>query len=71
MPMLILSGFYLMSMWYKRAEAQRRFSFFVSAATFAGAFGGLLATGIGHMDGIRGYHAYVLPHGSNADRPLT
>ncbi|KAF2831055.1 MFS general substrate transporter [Ophiobolus disseminans] len=50
--------FYLMSMWYKRDEAQRRFSFFVSAATFAGAFGGLLATGIGHMDGIRGYHAW-------------
>jgi sugar phosphate permease len=50
--------FYLMSMWYKRDEAQRRFSFFVSAATFAGAFGGLLATAIGHMDGIRGYHAW-------------
>jgi len=47
-----------MSMWYKRAEAQRRFSFFVSAATFAGAFGGLLATAIGNMDGIRGYHAW-------------
>jgi hypothetical protein len=47
-----------MSMWYKRAEAQKRFSFFVSAATFAGAFGGLLATAIGHMDGVRGYHAW-------------
>jgi MFS family permease len=45
-------------MWYKRLEAQRRFSFFVNAATFAGAFGGLLATGIGHMDGVRGYHAW-------------
>ncbi|KAF2870651.1 major facilitator superfamily domain-containing protein [Massariosphaeria phaeospora] len=50
--------FYLLSMWYKRLEAQRRFSFFVNAATFAGAFGSLLATGIGHMDGIRGYHAW-------------
>jgi MFS family permease len=45
-------------MWYKRLEAQRRFSFFVNAATFAGAFGGLLATGIGHMNGVRGYHAW-------------
>jgi MFS family permease len=51
-------GFYLMSMWYKRGEAQKRFSFFVSAATFAGAFGGLLATAIGHMNGVRGYHAW-------------
>lgn len=47
-----------MSMWYKRKEAQRRFSFFLCGATLAGAFGGLLATGIGHMDGIRGYHAW-------------
>jgi MFS family permease len=45
-------------MWYKRFEAQRRFSLFVNATTFAGAFGGLLATGIGHMNGIRGYHAW-------------
>ncbi|KAF2203994.1 MFS transporter [Delitschia confertaspora ATCC 74209] len=50
--------FYLMSMWYKREESQRRFSFFVCGATFAGAFGGLLATGIGHMNGIRGYNAW-------------
>src|SRR5689334_18762886 len=57
-PSVTMSGFYLMSMWYKRAEAQQRFSFFVSAATFAGAFGSLLATGIGHMNGMRGYHAW-------------
>ena len=55
---LTLKGFYLMSFWYKRVEAQRRFSFFVNAATFAGGFGSLLATGIGYMDGIRGYHAW-------------
>jgi hypothetical protein len=40
-------------MWYKRAEAQKRFSFFTGFATLAGAFGGLLATAIGNMDGIR------------------
>jgi MFS family permease len=51
-------AFYIMSMWYKRNEAQRRFSFFVGGATFAGAFGGLLATAIGHMDGVNGYHAW-------------
>ncbi|KAJ5775706.1 uncharacterized protein N7511_000717 [Penicillium nucicola] len=47
--------FYLMGMWYKRSEAQKRFSFFFSSTSLAGAFGGLLASGIGKMDGIRGY----------------
>ncbi|PVI02175.1 MFS transporter-like protein [Periconia macrospinosa] len=50
--------FYLLSMWYKRSEAQKRFSFFTNASTFGGAFGGLLASGIGHMDGVRGWHAW-------------
>ncbi|KAK2787353.1 hypothetical protein FQN52_007257 [Onygenales sp. PD_12] len=47
--------FYLMGMWYKRSEAQKRFSFFFSSTTLAGAFGGLLASGIGKMDGMNGY----------------
>lgn len=55
----VFSGcFYLMSMWYKRWEAQKRFTFFFSGASFAGAFGGLLASAIGKMDGIRGYSAW-------------
>lgn len=41
-------------MWYKRSEAQKRFSFFFSSTTLAGAFGGLLASGLGKMDGVRG-----------------
>lgn len=45
-------------MWYKRLEAQKRFSLFFNAASFAGAFGGLLASAIGKMDGIRGYSAW-------------
>jgi len=45
-------------MWYKSSEAQRRFSFFFSAASFAGAFGGLLASAIGKLESIRGYHAW-------------
>ena len=45
-------------MWYKRIEAQRRFSFFFGSTTLAGAFGSLLASAIGKMDGIRGYHAW-------------
>ncbi|DAA77124.1 TPA_exp: putative MFS transporter [Trichophyton benhamiae CBS 112371] len=50
--------FYLMGMWYKRSEAQKRFSFFFSSTTLAGAFGGLLASGIGKMGGLRGYNGW-------------
>ena len=55
---LYQSGFYLIGMWYKRSEAQRRYSFFFSSTTLAGAFGGLLAAAIGKMDGIRGYKGW-------------
>lgn len=41
-------------MWYKRHECGLRMAIFFSAATAAGAFGGLLARGIGEMDGIGG-----------------
>ncbi|KAK5001704.1 High-affinity nicotinic acid transporter, partial [Cryomyces antarcticus] len=47
--------FYLIGMWYKRSEAQKRYSFFFSSTTLAGAFGGLLASAIGKMDYMRGY----------------
>ncbi|TVY16003.1 MFS transporter prlL [Lachnellula arida] len=50
--------FYLIGMWYKRSEAQRRYSFFFSSTTLAGAFGGLLASAIGKMDGMRGYRGW-------------
>ncbi len=42
----------------KRSEAQRRYSFFFSSTTLAGAFGGLLASAIGKMDGLRGYKGW-------------
>lgn len=58
MHQLIHPGFYLMSMWYRPLEAQKRFSFFFNATSFAGAFGGLLASAIGKMDGVHGYHAW-------------
>ncbi|KAF2490958.1 MFS general substrate transporter [Lophium mytilinum] len=50
--------FYLIGMWYRRHEAQRRYSFFFSSTTLAGAFGGLLASAIGKMDGMRGYKGW-------------
>jgi MFS family permease len=51
-------SFYLIGMWYRRHEAQRRFTFFFASTTLAGAFGGLLASAIGKMDGMRGYRAW-------------
>ncbi|KAJ3490285.1 hypothetical protein NLI96_g1532 [Meripilus lineatus] len=50
--------FYLLAMWYRREEAQKRYTFFFCSTTLAGAFGGLLASAIGKMDGIRGYRGW-------------
>jgi len=45
--------FYL-SLWYRKQDAAQRLAIFFSAATIAGAFGGLLAYGIERMEGIGG-----------------
>jgi len=45
--------FYI-TMWYRRHECGLRMALFFSAATLAGAFGGLLARGIAEMDGVGG-----------------
>ncbi|KAI9695979.1 MAG: hypothetical protein M1820_008320 [Bogoriella megaspora] len=47
-------SFYLISFWYERAEAQKRFTVYWSSVIIAGAFGGLLATGISKMNGVHG-----------------
>ncbi|KAG0650113.1 putative transporter [Hyphodiscus hymeniophilus] len=49
--------FYL-SMWYKRREVLYRVALFFSAASLAGAFGGILAYGIGFMDGVGDYKGW-------------
>ena len=49
--------FYL-SMWYKRNERQYRIALFFSAASLAGAFGGILAYGIGFMKGVGGLNGW-------------
>ncbi|KAK5076092.1 High-affinity nicotinic acid transporter [Lithohypha guttulata] len=51
-------SFYLISMWYVRAEAQKRYTFFFASTSLAGAFGGLLASAIGKMDGLSGYRGW-------------
>ncbi|KAL6248610.1 hypothetical protein RBB50_004865 [Rhinocladiella similis] len=45
---------YLLTIWYKRYEVMRRMAFFYASASLSGAFSGLLAYGIQHMDGISG-----------------
>ncbi|KAJ3532550.1 hypothetical protein NMY22_g7699 [Coprinellus aureogranulatus] len=49
--------FYL-SLWYRRRDAATRLAIFFSAATIAGAFGGLLAWCIEHMEGIAGLYGW-------------
>ena len=49
---------YLISMYYKRYELQWRFNIFFTGSILAGSFSGLLAYGIAHMDGIRGYSGW-------------
>jgi MFS family permease len=43
--------FYI-TLWYRRHECGLRMAIFFSAATLAGAFGGLLARGIAEMEGV-------------------
>ncbi|KAH7407991.1 major facilitator superfamily domain-containing protein [Cadophora sp. MPI-SDFR-AT-0126] len=45
---------YYITLWYPRHETGFRIAFFFSAATAAGAFGGLLAAAIGKMAGLGG-----------------
>lgn len=47
-------SFYLISFWYKHEEAQKRFTVYISSVILSSAFGGLLASGIANMDGVRG-----------------
>ncbi|KAL8787402.1 MAG: hypothetical protein Q9195_007777 [Heterodermia aff. obscurata] len=48
-------SYYLISFWYKREEAQKRFTFYWCSVLTASAFGGLLASAIAKMDGVGGY----------------
>jgi MFS family permease len=49
---------YYLSMWYKRNERQYRVALFFSAASLAGAFGGILAFAIAKMNHIGGYQGW-------------
>lgn len=49
---------YYLTMWYCRHEIQLRQAMFFSAASIAGAFSGLLAYGISHMNGVGGLEGW-------------
>ncbi|KIJ13103.1 hypothetical protein PAXINDRAFT_117536 [Paxillus involutus ATCC 200175] len=49
---------YYIQLWYPRAERSTRIAIFFSAATVAGAFGGILAYFIEKMEGIGGLHGW-------------
>ncbi|KAF2689033.1 high-affinity nicotinic acid transporter [Lentithecium fluviatile CBS 122367] len=49
---------YYITQWYARHECGFRMAMFFSAATLAGAFGGILARGIAEMDGVAGIAAW-------------
>ena len=52
------NGNLLISLDYKRHELQWRFNLFFCAYIIAGAFSGLLAYAIAHMDGLAGYSGW-------------
>ncbi|MCJ1380519.1 hypothetical protein MMC17_003627 [Xylographa soralifera] len=47
-------SFYLLSFWYKREEAQKRFTWYWCSVLVSSAFGGLLASAIANMNGVGG-----------------
>ncbi|KAF2184677.1 high-affinity nicotinic acid transporter [Zopfia rhizophila CBS 207.26] len=50
---------YYITQWYCRHECGFRMAMFFSAATLAGAFGGILARGIAEMNGVSGIAAWA------------
>lgn len=49
---------YYLTFWYRTEERSIRVAFILASATLAGAFGGALAYGIGHMDQAGGLSAW-------------
>ncbi|XXG93773.1 hypothetical protein Hte_000022 [Hypoxylon texense] len=49
---------YYLTFWYKTDERSVRVAFILASATLAGAFGGAIAYGVGHMNQTRGLSAW-------------
>ena len=44
--------------WYKPSERATRMAIFSASVSLSGAFGGLIATGVGFMSGMGGLYGY-------------
>ncbi|KAH7308437.1 major facilitator superfamily domain-containing protein [Stachybotrys elegans] len=51
-------SYFILSMWYTPKELATRMAIFYGADTAAGAFSGVIAYGVGHLDGNHGYTAW-------------
>lgn len=51
-------SYFILSMWYTPAELATRMAIFYGANTAAGAFGGVIAYGVGNLDGVHGMQAW-------------
>ncbi|PBP16023.1 hypothetical protein BUE80_DR013171 [Diplocarpon rosae] len=49
---------YYLTFWYRTEERSIRVAFILASATLAGAFGGAIAYGVGHMNGAGGHSAW-------------
>lgn len=49
---------YYLTFWYRTEERSIRVAFILASATLAGAFGGAVAYGVGHMNGTQGLSAW-------------
>lgn len=49
---------YFITFWYKSEERSIRVAFILASATLAGAFGGAIAFGVGHIDQVGGLSAW-------------
>lgn len=49
---------YYFSFWYRSEERAARIAAFMCSATLSGAFGGCIAYGVGHMNGVGGLEAW-------------
>ncbi|KAI1776122.1 major facilitator superfamily domain-containing protein [Hypoxylon cercidicola] len=51
-------SYFILSMWYTPTELATRMAIFYGANTGAGAFGGVIAYGVGNLDGVNGWRAW-------------
>ncbi|KAJ6161293.1 hypothetical protein N7470_004689 [Penicillium chermesinum] len=55
----LFPGFvYYLTFWYRNSERSIRVALILASATLAGAFGGAIAYGVGHMNGAQGLSAW-------------